>query len=79
MDIQDKDELFEESARLIFKHNIGSTSLLQRHLRLGYCRAGRIMEQLFKAGIVGDFNGAAPRKVLPTTEDELNEILNGIN
>jgi ParB/RepB/Spo0J family partition protein len=58
------DSFFEDSARLIVMHQQGSTSLLQRKLKLGYNRAGRIIDQLEAAGIVGPFLGTAPREVL---------------
>jgi S-DNA-T family DNA segregation ATPase FtsK/SpoIIIE len=59
----EKDELFTEAARLIVQHQQGSTSLLQRKLKLGYNRAGRIIDQLESAGIVGLFEGSKAREV----------------
>jgi S-DNA-T family DNA segregation ATPase FtsK/SpoIIIE len=62
-DPNEKDELFAEAARLIVQHQQGSTSLLQRKLKLGYNRAGRIIDQLESAGIVGMFEGSKAREV----------------
>ncbi len=70
-----RDSMFEEAARLIVKHQHGSTSLIQRRLKLGYNRAGRIMDQLEKAGIVGPTNGSKPREVLVKSEIELERYL----
>ncbi len=69
------DSKFEEAARLIVMTQQGSTSMIQRKLALGYNRAGRVMDQLESAGIVGPFRGSKARDVLVTSEDELNEIL----
>ncbi len=74
-DNDNKDELFENAARIIVVHQQGSTSLLQRRLNLGYNRAGRLIDQLEKAGIVGPFKGSKAREVLIHTEAELDEIL----
>ncbi|HTX88728.1 MAG TPA: DNA translocase FtsK 4TM domain-containing protein [Bacteroidales bacterium] len=63
LDPNEKDELFAEAARLIVQHQQGSTSLLQRKLKLGYNRAGRIIDQLESAGIVGPFEGSKAREV----------------
>ncbi|MHC1707653.1 MAG: DNA translocase FtsK [Bacteroidales bacterium] len=62
-DSSDRDEMFEEAARMIVQYQQGSTSLLQRKLKLGYNRAGRIMDQLEAAGIVGPSEGSRPREV----------------
>ncbi len=70
----DRDPLFSESARLVVMYNWGSSSLLQRKLKIGYPRAVRIMDQLEQAGIVGPPNGSNPRVVL-VTPDELEKIL----
>ncbi len=70
-----RDSMFEEAARLIVKHQHGSTSLIQRRLKLGYNRAGRIMDQMEKAGIVGPTNGSKPREVLVKSEAELERYL----
>lgn len=71
----DRDELFEEAAKLIFKLQQCSTSTLQRRLKLGYARAARIVDQLEEAGIVGPKNGSNAREVLVTDEEELINIL----
>ena len=72
------DSKFEEAARLIVMTQQGSTSMIQRKLALGYNRAGRVMDQLESAGIVGPFRGSKARDVLITDENELNEILSRI-
>ncbi|CAN5163627.1 DNA translocase FtsK [soil metagenome] len=64
MDAGDRDALFEEAARIIVTHQQGSASLLQRKLKLGYNRAGRIVDQLEAAGIIGQFEGSKAREVL---------------
>jgi S-DNA-T family DNA segregation ATPase FtsK/SpoIIIE len=74
-DLSDRDSLFDEAAKLIVAHQQGSTSLIQRRMKLGYNRAGRLMDQLEKAGIVGPNQGSKPRDVLVKTEMELLEIL----
>ncbi len=58
------DELIPEAAKLVVMHNQGSTSLLQRRLKVGYSRAGRLMDQLEQLGVVGTFNGSKAREVL---------------
>jgi DNA segregation ATPase FtsK/SpoIIIE, S-DNA-T family len=72
----DRDALFEEAARLIVQNQIGSTSLLQRRMKLGYNRAGRLMDQLEAAGVVGPGQGSKARDVLIKTEMELESYLN---
>lgn len=74
-DAGERDELFEEAARLIVRNQIGSTSLIQRKLALGYARSGRLMDQLENAGIVGPNLGSKAREVYIKTEDELERIL----
>jgi S-DNA-T family DNA segregation ATPase FtsK/SpoIIIE len=74
-DRNDKDELFEEAARLIVQSQVGSTSLLQRRMKLGYNRAGRLMDQLEAAGVVGPSQGSKAREVLIRTEMELDHLL----
>lgn len=71
MDAGGLDPLFEEAARLIVVHQQGSTSLIQRKFSIGYNRAGRLMDQLERAGIVGPSRGAKPREVLCADEVEL--------
>lgn len=72
------DPMFEEAARLIIVHQLGSTSLIQRKFSIGYNRAGRLMDQLERAGIVGPTRGAKPREVLCSDETELETILSGL-
>jgi S-DNA-T family DNA segregation ATPase FtsK/SpoIIIE len=74
-DPKDRDQLFEEAARLIVMHQQGSTSLIQRKLKLGYNRAGRIIDQLEAAGIVGPFEGSKAREVLYPDEYSLEQFL----
>ena len=70
-----RDDLFKEAARLIVREQSGSTSLIQRKLNLGYNRAGRIMDQLEDAGIVGPSEGSKPRQVRITSLESLDELL----
>ena len=63
IDLSDRDPLFDDAARLIVLHQQGSTSLIQRKLKLGYNRAGRIIDQLEAAGVVGAFEGSKARSV----------------
>ena len=74
-DANDRDALFEDAARLIVQNQIGSTSLIQRRMKLGYNRAGRLMDQLEAAGIVGPNLGSKAREVRFKTEMELDEFL----
>jgi S-DNA-T family DNA segregation ATPase FtsK/SpoIIIE len=76
VDKSDRDVLFEDAARLIVQHQQGSASLLQRKLKLGYNRAGRIVDQLEAAGIIGQFEGSKARQVLITDEMSLEQLLN---
>lgn len=69
------DPLFEEAAHAIVVTQQGSTSMIQRRFSIGYNRAGRLMDQLESAGIVGAAKGAKPREVLLTDESQLNELL----
>ncbi|MCZ4244300.1 hypothetical protein O0955_09825 [Pedobacter sp. HCMS5-2] len=78
-DPDERDKLFEEAARLIVMHQQGSTSLIQRKMKLGYNRAGRIIDQLEAAGIVGPFEGSKAREVLYPDEYSLEQFLNGLN
>lgn len=78
VDLSDRDPLFDEAARLIVMHQQGSTSLIQRKLKLGYNRAGRIVDQLEAAGIVGSFEGSKAREVLVQDEASLERLLNSL-
>ena len=78
-DLQQKDVLFNEAALIVVQHQSGSTSLIQRKLRLGYNRAGSIIDQLEAAGIVGQFEGSKARKVLIRDEIALEELLKELN
>lgn len=77
-DANDRDPLFEDAAKLIVQSQSGSTSLLQRRMKLGYNRAGRLMDQLEAAGIVGPNQGSKVRDVMVKTDAELQEYLNGV-
>ncbi len=77
-DMSDRDSLFEDAARLIVQNQIGSTSLLQRRMKLGYNRAGRLMDQLEAAGIVGPNQGSKARDVLIKTEMDLQQHLDAL-
>jgi DNA segregation ATPase FtsK/SpoIIIE, S-DNA-T family len=74
-DPNERDELFEDAARLIVAHQQGSTSLIQRKMKLGYNRAGRIIDQLEQAGIVGPFEGSKAREVKVSGEMALEQFL----
>ncbi|MBS1506711.1 MAG: DNA translocase FtsK 4TM domain-containing protein [Bacteroidetes bacterium] len=78
VDLSDRDAMFEEAARLIVHHQQGSTSLIQRKLKLGYNRAGRLIDQLEAAGIVGPFEGSKAREVLIKDEMSLEQLLNAL-
>jgi len=78
VDLSDRDPLFDDAARLIVLHQQGSTSLIQRKLKLGYNRAGRIVDQLEAAGIVGSFEGSKAREVLIQDEVSLERLLNNL-
>ena len=75
VDLSKRDELFEEAARLIVLHQQGSTSLIQRKFSIGYNRAGRIIDQLEAAGIVGPYEGSKARQVLYPDEYSLEQYL----
>lgn len=77
--LDDIDEYFEAAAKLVVLHQQGSVSLLQRKLKIGYNRAGRIIDQLFNAGIVGPYQGSTARDVLVQDEDELQELLDNLD
>ena len=78
VDLSDRDVLFEEAARLLVMHQQGSTSLIQRKLKLGYNRAGRLIDQLEAAGVVGAFEGSKAREVLVKDELSLEQLLKGL-
>lgn len=75
LEIADRDAMFEDAARIIVIHQQGSASLLQRKLKLGYNRAGRIVDQLEAAGIIGPFEGSKARQVLIPDEYSLEQLL----
>jgi S-DNA-T family DNA segregation ATPase FtsK/SpoIIIE len=77
--LEDIDELFESAAKIIVLHQQGSVSLLQRKLKIGYNRAGRIIDQLFNAGVVGPYQGSTARDVLVEDEEELEELLDELD
>ncbi|MBS1782551.1 MAG: DNA translocase FtsK [Bacteroidetes bacterium] len=78
VDLSARDKLFEDCAKVVVQTQSGSTSMLQRRFNLGYNRAGRIMDQLESAGIVGPAAGSKPRDVLFHTEAELTEFLSSL-
>jgi S-DNA-T family DNA segregation ATPase FtsK/SpoIIIE len=78
LDPSERDELFEEAARIIVTHQQGSTSLLQRKLKLGYNRAGRIVDQLESAGIIGSFEGSKAREVKIRDLESLEQFLKSL-
>jgi S-DNA-T family DNA segregation ATPase FtsK/SpoIIIE len=73
--IEDRDSMFNEAARVIVSNQQGSASLLQRKLKLGYNRAGRLIDQMEDAGIVGPFEGSKPRQVLISDLNSLETLL----
>jgi len=75
VNLDKRDDKFEDAARLVIQHQQGSTSLIQRKLSLGYNRAGRIVDQLEAAGILGPFEGSKARQVLIQDEFSLEQIL----
>ena len=79
VDLDKRDDKFEEAARLVVQHQQGSTSLIQRKLSLGYNRAGRIVDQLEAAGVLGPFEGSKARQVLIHDEFSLEQILNNLS
>ena len=79
VDLNERDALFDDAARLIVRHQQGSTSLIQRKLKLGYNRAGRLIDQLEAAGIVGPFEGSKAREVLINDEYSLEQLLSDLD
>ncbi len=77
-DPEERDALFEEAARIVVQHQQGSTSLIQRKLKVGYNRAGRLIDQLEQANIVGPFEGSKARSVLYPDEYSLEQYLNSL-
>ena len=77
VDMNRLDPMLEEAARLLIYHQQGSTSLIQRKFSIGYNRAGRIMDQLERLGIVGPANGSKAREVLCMDENDLQMRLSG--
>ena len=75
IDMKNLDERFEEAARLVVQTQRGSTSDLQRKMGMGYAKAGRVMDQLEAAGVVGPQEGSKPRQVLVSSLDDLDEII----
>jgi DNA segregation ATPase FtsK/SpoIIIE, S-DNA-T family len=79
VDLTKRDELFDDAARLVVSHQQGSTSLIQRKFSIGYNRAGRIVDQLEAAGVVGPFEGSKARSVLFPDEYSLEQYLSQFN
>lgn len=71
------DEFFVEAAKIVIRHKEASVSMLQRRLDIGWARAGRIIDQLQQAGVVGPYQGSKSRKVLVESEEEMNNLLAG--
>ena len=78
-DPEQKDALFEDAARILVQSQQGSTSLLQRKMKIGYNRAGRIIDQLEAVGVVGHFEGSKAREVIIKTEIELEQFLKNLD
>jgi len=79
IDLKNRDEFFDEAARIVVMNQTGSTSAIQRKFSIGYNRAGRIMDQLEAAGIVGQNEGSKARQVLLQDEYALEQLLRGLN
>ena len=79
IDLKNRDEFFDEAARIVVMNQTGSTSAIQRKFSIGYNRAGRIMDQLEAAGIVGQNEGSKARQVLIQDEYALEQLLRGLN
>jgi len=78
VDLANRDEMFDDAARLVVSNQVGSTSMIQRKFSIGYNRAGRIMDQLEAAGFVGPSEGSKARQVLIQDEYTLEQLLNGL-
>jgi S-DNA-T family DNA segregation ATPase FtsK/SpoIIIE len=78
-DPNERDDMFEDAARIVVLNQVGSTSMIQRKLKIGYNRAGRLMDQLEDAGIVGPNNGSKARQVLLPDEYSLEQFLRNLN
>ncbi len=78
-DDDDKDDLFDDAARMLVQHQQGSASLLQRKMKIGYNRAGRLIDQMEVAGIIGPFEGSKARQVLISDLDTLEQFLKDMN
>ncbi|MGA1465083.1 MAG: DNA translocase FtsK, partial [Balneolaceae bacterium] len=76
--LDDIDDLIVDAAKVVVLHQQGSVSLLQRKLKIGYNRAGRIIDQLFSAGIVGPYQGSTAREVRAENEEDLQEMLDDL-
>ena len=74
---RDIDEFFVKAAKIVLMHKEASVSMLQRRLDIGWARAGRIIDQLQQAGVVGPYEGSKSRKVLVESEEEMNNLLAG--
>ena len=79
VDLNNKDEMFEDAARVVVQNQVGSTSMIQRRFSIGYNRAGRIMDQLEAANVVGPSEGSKARQVLIQDEYSLEQLLNSLN
>jgi S-DNA-T family DNA segregation ATPase FtsK/SpoIIIE len=79
VDLNNRDELFDDAARVVVINQMGSTSMIQRKFSIGYNRAGRIMDQLEAAGVVGGSEGSKARQVLIQDEYTLEQLLNDLN
>ena len=78
VDLSERDKMFDEAAKLVVNSQQGSASFLQRKLKLGYNRAGRIVDQLEAAGFIGPFEGSKAREVLVKDMAQLDEIIKKI-
>jgi len=78
VDLANRDELFDDAARVVVVNQMGSTSMIQRKFSIGYNRAGRIMDQLEAAGVVGPSEGSKARQVLLQDEYSLEQLLNSL-